>query len=65
MGSIDRDLVISLITVWESQVVVLQLEVDKWEDELHHVLCQWSVYVWQDTPVLDTHKTANDRCFSK
>ena len=36
MSSIMRDFVISLVTIGQSQVIVLNLEVDKWQDELKH-----------------------------
>ena len=36
MSSIMRDFVISLVTIGQSQVIVLNLEVHKWQDELKH-----------------------------
>ena len=34
LGSIERDLVVGLVTVWQTKIVVLEVDVKVWVDEL-------------------------------
>jgi hypothetical protein len=34
LGSIDGDLIVGLVTVWQAEIVVLEVDVEVWVDEL-------------------------------